>query len=74
SLGLGALPLTLGLMGAIVALAVLGLNPIVSASVLGTIAVQLAVPGLSDTAIALAITGSWTAVLGLSPFMTTIII
>ncbi len=74
ALGLGALPLALGLMGAIVALAMLGLNPIVSASVLGAIAVQLAVPGLGDTAIALAITGSWTAVLGLSPFMTTIII
>ncbi len=73
-LGLGAVTLALGLAVSIVLLAMLGVNPIVSASVLGAIAVQLAVPGLSETAIALAITGGWTTVIGLSPFMTTIII
>ena len=55
-------------------MALVGVNPIVSASVFGTLASQLAVPGLSDTAIALAITGGWTAVIGLSPFITTLVI
>lgn len=73
-LGMGAVPLALSLAGSIVVLAFVGINPIVAASVLGAIAVQLAVPGLSQTAIALAITGGWTAVIGLSPFITTIII
>lgn len=74
TLGLGPVVMALGLALAIVALAFLGVNPIVSASVLGAVAAQLAVPGLSETAIALAITGGWTAVIGLSPFITTIII
>ncbi|MBA4490052.1 hypothetical protein [Paracoccus sp. S1E-3] len=72
--GLGAVTMALGLALSIVLLAFLGVNPIVTASVLGAVAAQLAVPGLSDTAIALAITGGWTAVIGLSPFITTIII
>ncbi len=70
--GLGAVPLAVGLTGAIVGLACLGVNPIVSASVLGAIAAELAVPGLSHAAIALAITGGWSAVIGLSPFIATI--
>ena len=74
SLGMGAVPLALSLAISIVALAFVGINPIVTASVLGAIAAQLAVPGLSQTAIALAITGGWTAVIGMSPFITTIII
>lgn len=74
ALGLGPVAMALGLALSIFTLAFMGVNPIVSASVLGAIAVQLAVPGLSDTAIALAITGGWTAVIGLSPFITTIII
>ncbi|NHF74627.1 hypothetical protein [Paracoccus xiamenensis] len=74
ALGLGPVTMALGLTLSIFALAFLGVNPIVSASVLGSVAVQLAVPNLSDTAIALGITGGWTAVIGLSPFITTIII
>ncbi|MFN3526414.1 MAG: hypothetical protein ACK4YU_10020, partial [Paracoccus sp. (in: a-proteobacteria)] len=73
-LGAGAVPLAVSLAVSIAVLAFAGVNPIVSASVLGAIAVQLAVPGLNETAIALAITGGWTAVIGLSPFITTIII
>lgn len=73
-LGMGAVPLALSLAASIMLLAFVGINPIVAASVLGAIAFQLAVPGLSQTAIALAITGGWTAVIGLSPFITTIII
>ncbi|MBY8975900.1 hypothetical protein KHP62_08795 [Rhodobacteraceae bacterium NNCM2] len=72
-LGLDAVSMMLGLSASIVVFALLGVNPIVSASVLGAIAGQLSVPGLSDTAIALAITGGWCAVVGLSPFMTTTI-
>lgn len=74
ALGFGPVALTLGLCGAIFLLALIGINPIVTASVLGAVAVQLAVPGLSNSAIALAITGGWTAVIGLSPFITTLAI
>ena len=72
-LGLGAVPLALSISFTIVITAMLGVNPIVSASVLGAIASQLAVPGLTDTAIAFSIIGGWTAVIGFSPFITTII-
>lgn len=74
ALGLEALPMALGLVVAIVLLAFVGINPIVSSSILGAIAVQLAIPGLGVTVIALAITGGWSAVIGLSPFLTTLII
>jgi len=73
-LGLGPVALALGISLSIFGLALIGVNPIVVASVLGAIAAQLNVPGLSDTAIALAITGGWTAVIGLSPFITTLVI
>ena len=69
---LGPVPLALGISSLIAASAMVGINPIVMASVLGATAAQLAVPGLSDTAIALAITGGWTAVIGFSPFITTL--
>jgi len=74
AMGLGPVALVLGLCLSIFGLALVGINPIVAASVLGAIAAQLAVPGLSNTAIALAITGGWTAVIGLSPFITTLVI
>ena len=73
-LGLGPVALACGISLSIFGLALIGVNPIVVASVLGAIASQLNVPGLSDTAIALAITGGWTAVIGLSPFITTLVI
>ncbi|MBT0958284.1 hypothetical protein IV417_12875 [Alphaproteobacteria bacterium KMM 3653] len=69
----GPVTLTLGLSFAVFASAMIGVNPIVAASVLGATAAQLDVPGLSDTAIALALTGGWTAVIGLSPFITTLV-
>ncbi|MEO1986458.1 MAG: hypothetical protein ABGX47_07355 [Martelella sp.] len=74
ALGLNALSITLGLTLLTVVLALCGVNPIVTASVFGSIAAQLAMPGLSNTAIALAITGGWTSVIGLSPFITTLVI
>ncbi|WP_281827413.1 hypothetical protein [Jannaschia rubra] len=73
NLGLGPVALTLGLALSVLGLAFVGINPIVTSSVLGAIASQLAVPGLSDLAIALAIIGGWTGVIGLSPFITTIL-
>ncbi|MCD1618956.1 hypothetical protein ACFSDD_25225 [Salipiger marinus] len=73
-LGLGPIVLALGLCLLTVVLALCGVNPIVTASVFGAIAAQLAMPGLSNTAIALAITGGWTAVIGLSPFITTLVV
>ncbi|WP_372800773.1 hypothetical protein [Paracoccus seriniphilus] len=74
AMGLGPVALALGLSLLTVALAFCGVNPIVTASVFGAIAAQLAVPGLSNAAIALAITGGWTAVIGLSPLITTLVI
>ncbi|ASM75310.1 membrane protein (plasmid) [Pseudosulfitobacter pseudonitzschiae] len=71
-LSLGPVTLALGLMMSVVVLAFVGVNPIVTASVFGAIASQLALPGLNDLTIALAIIGGWTAVIGLSPFITTI--
>lgn len=73
-LGLGPVPLALGVCLSVFGLALIGINPIITASVLGAIAARLAVPGLSNAAIALAITGGWTAVIGLSPFITTLVI
>ena len=73
-LGLGPVMLVLGLCLSTFGLALIGVNPIITASVFGAIAAQLSVPGLSTTAIALAITGGWTAVIGLSPFITTLVI
>ncbi|WP_375262994.1 hypothetical protein [Palleronia sp.] len=73
-LGLGPVSLALGMSFSIFGLALVGVNPIVVASVLGAIAAQLGVLGLNDVAIALAIVGGWTAVIGLSPFITTLVI
>ena len=56
----------------VVAFAMVGMNPIVTASVLGAAVSQMALPGLSDAAIALAIMGGWAAAIVLSPFITTI--
>ena len=72
-LGLGAVAMALGLTLSTVALALVGVNPIVTASVLGALASELAVPGLADPLIALALVGGWTVVIGLSPFITTVI-
>ncbi len=74
ALGFGPLILALGLLLMMVVIGLLGVNPIVVASVLGAIATQLEVPGLNDTIIALAISGGWAAVMGFSPFITTVII
>lgn len=60
--------LSLGLFG----LGCIGINPIITASVLGSLVSQVAIPGLSDTAIALAFMGSWACVMGFSPLMTTL--
>ena len=53
-------------------LATAGLNPIISASVLGSLVTQLHVPGLSDTAAALCLAGTWSCVMGFTPLMTTV--
>lgn len=70
---LGPATLAPGLSAAIIALAFVGVNPIVTSSVLGAIASQLDVPGLGAPLIALAITGGWAVVIGLSPCITTVI-
>jgi hypothetical protein len=74
ALSLGPVSLVLGLMMLIIAAAFLGVNPIVTSSVLGAIAVQLVLPGVSELAIALAIIAGWTTSIGFSPLITTIIL
>lgn len=73
-LDLGAVPLALSIMVSIIAGTLLGVNPIITTSVVGAVAAELAIPGLSQTAIALAIIGGWSASVGLSPFMTTVVL
>ena len=73
ALGLGAVPLALMISLSVIAGAFLGVNPIVIASVMGAIALEMDVPGLSQTAIALGIIGGWSTAIGLSPFMTTLV-
>ena len=55
------------------ALATAGVNPIITASVLGGLVTQLDVPGLSDAAAALCLSGSWSCVMGFTPLMTTVV-
>lgn len=53
-------------------LATLGVNPIISASVLGSLVSQLQIPGLSDAAAALCLAGTWSCVMGFTPLITTV--
>jgi len=55
------------------ALATAGVNPIITASVLGGLVTQLDVPGLSDAAAALSLAGTWSCVMGFTPLMTTVV-
>lgn len=55
------------------ALATTGVNPIITASVLGGLVTQLDVPGLSDAAAALCLAGTWSCVMGFTPLMTTVV-
>ncbi|MGI6247388.1 MAG: hypothetical protein ACOYJQ_16715 [Pseudochelatococcus sp.] len=61
-----AINLTLFCLGTI------GINPIITVSILGSLMSQLAVPGLSDLAIALSLAGSWSCVMVFTPFITTV--
>lgn len=54
------------------ALATVGINPIISASVIGALVAQLDVPGLSDAAAALCLAGTWGCVMGFTPLITTV--
>lgn len=74
ALDLGPVQVALALTVSITIAALVGINPIVSTSVLGTVALQLDLPGLTPQVIALAAIGGWTTVIGLSPFITTIIL
>lgn len=53
-------------------LALLGINPIITASVLGSLIATSGVVGLSQIAAAFAILSAWSSVMGLSPFITTV--
>ncbi len=53
-------------------LAIVGVNPIITASVLGGLVARLDLNGLSLTAAAFAIMAGWSSVMGASPFITTV--
>lgn len=52
-------------------LASVGINPIITASVMGSLVTRLDVPGLSQVAAALSMAGAWSCVMGFTPFITT---
>lgn len=54
-------------------LATVGINPIITASVMGSLVTQLDVPGLSDAAAALSLAGTWGCVMGFTPLITTVV-
>ena len=72
NLQLSALPVLWIFAGLLFGLGCIGINPIITASVLGSLGSQLAIPGLSDTAIAVQLIGIWSAVMCFSPFITTV--
>ncbi|SIS63708.1 hypothetical protein [Paracoccus saliphilus] len=61
-----AISLTMFLSGCV------GINPIISASVLGSLVSQLDIAGLATSAAALTLMGTWAAVMCFSPFITTV--
>lgn len=71
-LQLTALPVLWIFAGLLFGLGCIGINPIITASVLGSLGSQLAIPGLSDVAIAVQLIGIWSAVMCFSPFITTV--
>ena len=54
-------------------LAAVGINPIITASVMGSLVTQLDVSGLSDAAAALSLAGTWGCVMGFTPLITTVV-
>lgn len=54
-------------------LAAVGINPIITASVMGSLVTQLDIPGLSDAAAALSLAGTWGCVMGFTPLITTVV-
>ncbi|MCR4265286.1 hypothetical protein [Nitratireductor sp. ZSWI3] len=53
-------------------LALVGVNPIITVSVLGSLVAQVGIAGLSQAAAAFAMLSAWSAAMGLSPFITTV--
>ncbi|WP_370310944.1 hypothetical protein [Salipiger bermudensis] len=53
-------------------LALIGVNPIVSASVMATMIGRFDISGLPDVPVALGLAGAWAAVMGFAPAMTTV--
>lgn len=54
-------------------LATVGVNPIITAAVVGSLVSELDIPGLSDAAAALCLAGSWGCVMGFTPLITTVV-
>ncbi|MBB1492854.1 hypothetical protein H5395_15265 [Paracoccus sp. MC1854] len=49
-----------------------GINPIITASVLGSLVTRLDMPGLSQLAAGIGMAGAWSCVMGFTPFITTV--
>jgi hypothetical protein len=65
--------LAAGLAGSVIALGFLGINPMISTSILAGTMASLAVPGLSNANIVLALAGGWAIVIGLAPLMSSLV-
>lgn len=62
-----------GLAGAVVVLGFIGVNPMISASILAAVMAQVTVPGLSHAQMVLALAGGWTCVIGVAPLMSSLV-
>lgn len=62
-----------GLTGSVVVLGFLGLNPMISASILAATLASITVPGLSHVHAVLALAAGWTCVIGVAPLMSSLV-
>lgn len=62
-----------GLTGGIVVLGFVGLNPMISASILAATLASIEVPGLSHAHAVLALAAGWTCVIGVAPLMSSLV-
>lgn len=62
-----------GLAACVVLLGLLGVNPMISASILAATLSSIEVPGLSQANIILALAGGWACIIGLGPLMSSLV-
>ncbi|MFC0219058.1 hypothetical protein FHS82_001771 [Pseudochelatococcus lubricantis] len=62
------------LASAVIVLGFIGINPMISASILATVMARLELPGLPLTAVVLALAGGWACIVGAGPMVSTLVI